>query len=510
MIAANDTIAKPKLAQQTETQFGFGVGNRFLGGGAFSGGVMPWPGVETASIAGVGGIWSGWGSTLWGTYATYRTMCRWRVIPYVLSQVLGPVLGGSWLPDADEGAPKDALDWLQENIISRRGEVMPHACRSILFGNAPFETVWGVDGGRYVVSAYVPLLPDATTVMRENNGRGPFAGLKNGQATLTPAECLYILNRSDAISDEPGDDYGRSRLENIRDSSWVASVDTFRKLGDLEQRVSGVVPVVIVPTGAPANGPTNTDGSPMTYAQMAAAILPSLCDPRSQGVVLETPAIGDVDADATPAKLKQLTTSVDPLDMGNRAASQTAMLEKLKNLDEKMGEGLYRGARTLFATAGGTKADAGQHTANAEPDCEAIDGMIAAQVNEQTVRTGLLLNFGPDILKTVRGIKPAPLVDQDQQRASTVLTTMLANPTLAVALGQTIDVDKLIDVARMPLKEGVKFADVLVKAQADALQAKQAAASALNGGNPASRNVDPKVARAARGIVSKAGSGSAK
>jgi hypothetical protein len=288
MIAPNDTIAKPKLAQRTETQFGAGVGNRFLGGGAWSGGVLPMPGVETAMLAGVGGVWTGWASTLWGTYATYRTMCRWRVIPYVFAQVLGPVLGGSWLPDAEEGAPKDALDWLQENVISRRGAIVPHACRSILFGNAPFETVWAVRNALYVVDKYVPLLQDATTVVRENNGKGPFAGLKNGQATLTPAECLYILNRSDVLSDEPGDDYGRSRLENIRDSSWIASVDTFRRLAELEDRVSGVVPVIITPAGMPSPpeaGQTdarakNADGSVKSFKELASTVLPDLCAPR--------------------------------------------------------------------------------------------------------------------------------------------------------------------------------------------------------------------------------------
>jgi hypothetical protein len=141
-------------------------------------------------------------------------------------------------------------------------------------------------------------------------------------------------------------------------------------------------------------------------------------NPRCKGLVLETPAAAvDQIMDGNAGASKILQTTLATLDLGNRAPAQAQMLEKLAYWDNMIGRGLYRGERTLFATQGGTKADAGEHDKNAEPDQEAIDNMIAEQINCQPARVGLTLRFGADILKKVRGIKPAPLVDRERVAA---------------------------------------------------------------------------------------------
>jgi hypothetical protein len=487
-------VTKPALGQKTEAP----PQRLMFGGNGFSGGTAPLVGVSETT--GVNSVWPWWGTMLWGTYGTYRAMCRFPTIAYVLSQVLGPLLASEWTLDADENAPQEAKDWVTENVIEHRDYIMPHALRAVVFGNAPFEVVWASKAGRYIIPEYVPLLQDNTRVRRANDGKGPFAGLENGEAKLAPAECLYILNNSDLLGAEPGDDYGRSRLENIRDTSWAGALDTLRKLAELEDRVTGVVPVIIVPAGFPENGPKNPDGSPMSFAQLANALLPSLCHPRSQGAVLETPSVGEVDASTDPARLKQLTSTIDTLDMGDRSGSQAQMLEKLKYLDEKMGEGLYRGARTLFATEGGTKADSGQHTANAEPDEEAIDNMIAEQINSQPVRVGLTLNFGPDILRKVRGIKPAPLVDSEKVAAQDLVMQLLANPATSAAAARMIDGDKTF--AKANVATLMKWADAMAQAEQEkqqriAEQQKQMQQPVNGNGNG---NVNPRTAKAARTV----------
>jgi hypothetical protein len=304
--------------------------------------------------------------------------------------------------------------------------------------------------------------------------------LQNGQAKLTPAECLYIINGSDVLGNEPGDDYGRSRLENIRDTAWVGWLDTARRLAELEDRASGIVPVIIVPTGTP-------EGSDQTFAQLAAALLPSLCHPRSQGAVIETPSIETVDSGTQPERLKQLTTSIDTLDMGQRGESQAQMRAKLEYWDNMIGRGMYRGERTLFNTQGGTKADSEQHTANAEPDEEAIDNMIAQQVNVQTVRTGLVLNFGPDVLKSVRGIKPAPLVDEERIAAAKTLDTLLQNSQTAPDLLPFIDGDDLF--AKAGIKTIGKWVELMSKREA---AMKEAANKPQPAGSPAKPVQEPQ------------------
>lgn len=468
MIAPND-IQKPKLGQKTDQPARF---ERMIWQlPCCSGAIGCADVIDTDPTC---EIWPHWNSLATGTYSTYRAMLGWPTIAYGLSQVLGPIAASDWLLDADDDAPEAAKDWVIQNVLNRRRKIVPHGLRSIPFGNSPFEVVWGVEKGQYVVGDYVPLLQDWTRVMREKNGKGPFAGLENGNAKLAPAECLYVLNTADVIGAEPGDDYGRSRLENLRTGAWLPTLDTNRRLNELEDRISGVVPIILVPDGAPENGPLEDDGvTRKTYARLAYDQLAGLNHPRSQGAVIVVPGINAADAAIDPQRLKQLSTSITTLDMGNRAASQTAMLEKLKYLDSLMVRGLLRGERTTLATDGGTKADAQTHTDSAMPDSEAIDWAIAGAVNDQVVRTGITLNFGKDMLAKVRGIKPAPLVDQDKIDArETVEKFYGTDPIAKAAFFQTIDNGKLLTDAKYPLLAGQDFNKIYAaaheKAQANA------------------------------------------
>jgi hypothetical protein len=467
-------VTKPRPGQQTETQ---PLTGRYFGGNAFRCGVGGDCGAGAVSpVGGVNSVWPYWGGLLWGTYGTYRAMMRQATVAYTLAQIFGPLLGSEWMLDADDDANQAAKDWVQQNIIDHRAYIMPHALRAVVFGNAPFEVVW--DKG-FVINEFVPLSPDITQVLRADDGRGPINGLQNNQAKLAPAEFLYILNNSDVMGAEPGDDYGRSRLENIRDTAWPGWLDTANRLAELEDRMSGVVPYAIVPPGSPPGAATSTvTGQPMTFAELAGQAIPDLVNPRCKGLVLETPA-ASVDqmfeGNANAAKILQTTLAT--LDLGNRAPSQAAMHAKLAYWDNMIGRGLYRGERTLFATQGGTKADAGEHDKNAEPDQEAIDNMIAEQINCQPVRVGLTLKFGPDILKSVRGIKPAPLVDRERIAARDTVDALLASPQTGPLVLAYLDGDKMFDTAGVA--HVGKWKDFIDKMQADKQAQADAKAQAL-------------------------------
>lgn len=477
MIAPNDTIKAPAPGKKTDRQWSFG-GSCFSAGPAGVGAYGVGSGGVTGPVMGVNGIWPGWGSLLCGSYGTYRAMMRQDTINFVMCRRILKVIASAWVLDAEEDAPEEAKEWVRRNIIQRRGEIIVHACRSAIYGNSPFEAVWTGGAKSWDIEQFVPLLPDNTIVMRGDNGNGDYDGLTNGQARLAAAESLYILNSGNPIGAEPGQDYGRSDLENIRDMAWVGWLDTARRLAELEDRVSGVLPIVIVPAGMAGNA--------KTYAENANSILPSLCHPRSQGGVIETPGLGEVDASTDPAKLKQLSTTVTTLDMGQRAASQEAMLNKLKYWDDKIARGLGQSERAVFATKGGTKADSGEHMESAEPGDEALDNSITAQINAQTIRTGLTLQFGPDVLKTIRGVKPVPLVDRDRAEAMALMNLFAQNANTAADFFAIIDGDKEADKAGIPLR--MKWTEYLAQKQKrDDTAAKQAAANpppASNGKQP--------------------------
>ena len=454
MIGLADNVTKPIAGQKTGRQLIFG-------GAAFSGGIAP-PGMLIGPNGDLGnnplgelGVWPWWGGMLAGTYAVYRAMLRHPTIAYVAGQIVSAIAASSWTVDADSDAPEDAVAWVTENVLAHRATIVPHSLRALFLRSSPFEIVWRGKSKQWSIDQYVPLLPDWTSVLRGDGGNGPILGYQNGQAKLGLSECLFIRNTADLMGDEPGDDYGRSRLENIRDTAWAGWLEVMRQLAELEMRIAGIVPVITVPAGTASNG--------KTFAQNANEILPALCHPRSQGAVLESPGVGEVDAGTDPAKFKQLMTTVAPLDLGQRAQSQAQMLAKAEYYDKLIARGLMRGERSVFQGEHGNMADAQQHSENTEPDAEAIDNMIASQVNDGPVRTGLLLHWGPEVLNKVRGIKPAPLVDKERQAAAGWINTMLQNTATAELMLAFFNGTSLFSQAGAPTSKDVTW-DQIVQA----------------------------------------------
>lgn len=459
MLAPNGVIP-PSLGQKTGRQNSTIIGGLYYAGGYVDTGFVT-PDVQTAPNAAVASdFYPNWGSFLVGSFINYRRMLRHPTIAYIISQILAPVYASMWQPDADQDADPAALAWLQQNVIQHRATIVPHALNSIIFGFSPFEIVWNTVSGQYVIDRYVPLLQDITRVLRSNKGQGPIVGLRNKGVDIPLTSVLNIMNQADALGSEPGNDYGRSRLENVRDTAWVEWLNTARRLAELEDRASGVVPIIIVPKGVGSNN--------KSLLENAIPLLQSLSHPRSIGAVLETPVIGEEEMLTDPKAAKQLTTQVTPFDLSNRAPSQQAMHQKLQYLDNLMARGLCRGERSVFATAGGIKADSEQHSENAEPDAESIDAMIVKQVNEGPVRNGLTLNFGEKILEKIRGVKPTPLVDRERIAAVNLLKAIFMNTaTASTALAMT-DVTKLWDAGGLvPAKDAEqtykKFVEHILK-----------------------------------------------
>jgi hypothetical protein len=452
MIAPNSILSetppeKPKTkGQQTVFQrmpWGSPFYNSYGDGGCGPGGfgLANWGELQ---VAGIASIWPGWTSLLWGTYWTYRTMMRHATIGYVMDQIIAIVNASQWLVDADPDCDPDIVNWIKSNIVAKRDVLCPHSLTAVIFGNAAFEIVWSKDNG-LSIDDFVPLLQDHTRILRDGSPQGRWLGIRNGNVDLLPSECLWIVNSSEPLGAEPGNDYGRSRLENIRDTAWVGWLDTARRLAELEDRVSGVVPVWEVPT-------TEKDESGMSMGDYARAALGEVTHPRSIGVVIENPTLGEANADDAPGKYKQMQSKIEPLNMGERAESQKAMQDKLKYWDDMMGRGLYRGERTLFATKGASRADSEQHSINSEPDAECVDSMVVRAVNHGPVRTGLLLKFGKNAMDKCRGIKPMPLVDKERVAASGLINTLAQNTQTGPYIFNMFDMTAVANIAGFPVR----------------------------------------------------------
>jgi len=180
------------------------------------------------------GCVAGLGQSAVGTYWTYRAMLRHPTIAYVFAQVARTRAGRTWLVDADEDAPEEAEQWVQDNIIGIERESSRTPVARLRSATRLTKVVWELVNGEYAVKEFVELLPDATQVLREDNGKGPFSGLQNGQAKLTTAECLYILNRSDAMVASPATIMGAHALRTSAIPPGLDGSTPARRLASLK------------------------------------------------------------------------------------------------------------------------------------------------------------------------------------------------------------------------------------------------------------------------------------
>ncbi len=462
-IAAPNPNQRPRLGQRTRSQRTLmgGVGGL---GGVFPAMQSPAAGCDPATVAS-GSLWPYWMSLMCGTYPTYRMMRGHPTIALALSIILSPIIASAWEVDADEDADQRAIDWVYDNIIVHRQCIVRHGARAVWLSNQPFEIVWGMDGGVYTIEKFKPLLNDITQILEDKKGN--FGGLRNNGEELHPNNAMLIVH-----DDAPGEPYGRSRLENCRDSAWLPWLNTARRSDILDQRVSDILPYAVVPPGSFEDEVT---GDVVNYAEEALKALSALRD--GDYAVLQSLGFSADDINQRPelAKISQVT--LDTIDFGNRGASQASILDKLAYYDKLCFRGLLRSERTgMEADTAGSRADSEQHTATGVNDSELIDDDIAAAVNLGPINTGLRLNFpgqagAPGKPGKVR-IKPAPLVDTKRKVYADLMKQMMGDSTVARAVADTLDVDRML--AEMDLPTLALFVDKIADARAEQQQQKQA------------------------------------
>lgn len=395
----------------------------------------------------------GYGSLYGRTYTTYRWMLQHPIVRLVRAISTAPILASHWkYTPANDKVSQEWVDVIGQQFDRIRQRAVSDILRGRDYGWAGFEPLWEVRDGVWTLNELKPLTGDITTILTDKGGR--FAGLtqglkkrglnvdtQQGQTDGLPAPYkawVYTYDR------ECGNLYGRSWLENIRETAWKDWLDCAQQLQKLSGSLAG----------------TQIIGkSPSSMKEAFIAMVKAMANGAIGGWVpsmLNDPKPGDtVDVEQQIELAKASIIDWELLDFGNRSAAIAGILARMQHAEELMFAGGLRPSRSGLEGQHGTKAEAGVHTDTGMLCTELDDDDIAQQLQPMVDAVGALnwAGYKPgDVF-----IDPPPLVDTKSQKLQEFLKLLMGNPTIATAIAKYANVPEVLTGLDYPVQEGAKF-----------------------------------------------------
>ena len=391
-----------------------------------------------------------------GTYKTYRDISKHPTVALVMSIVKDPIIGNEWIWNKrSKDIPDLWLRLVERTLAPMRHQIVTDMLHSLDMSWAPFEKVWeykevhlgdvgetdlvqGNDARMFamVLEWLKPLVWEETELW-EDDSSGRITGIVNrspkGEVKLPLNKCFYHVN--DAM---PGQPYGRSRHENVR-QTWAEAEQLRQRVAQYMKKVAGIVVQIHYPEGTSkdANG---ADWPNQWHAQ---GVLDNVTAGHS---VMFPNGYASIDPRTDPKGAYDLAgKSQWVLSTLNTAGTDFApgMREILEYYDQLLFQGWLRPARSGLEARYGSRADAQQHSATGIFDCESIDRSICKTINEQLINDLLVMNFG----ERARGavfIEPTPIADVTITEKAAVLKAIIASQYGQQAIAQ-IDLRSLAD-----------------------------------------------------------------
>jgi len=430
---------KPAAGEQTLQQ---GVAQAGIGIGQVPGFIQPMPGM----------------------YAAYRRMSAHPTLALVRAIVTAPILAAGWAyevrrPDGKpyrppRGGVTDSADPIDAQLADRaafiqnvmdplRPAFLAEAMRALEFGWRPFEKVWDVGGGRFVLRKLKPLLPDFTWINVDPHGS--FAGVTQMDVQLGPEKSFIYTHDGEA-----GNLYGRSRHENAREvwHKWHATDD---RAAQLANKAAAIIPMVHYPLGQSrdASGQVRDNG------ELADVILNGLGS--GKGVKLPNLFATTDDPRLSAELAGQSAWIISFLESANAATNLTGLTDRQRYYDALMFRAWLRPERTGLESDHGSRADAETHTDTSLTDSELIHAEVCSQLTQCVIDELLALNYGPDACGSVY-LTPAPLQGAKRDLLAQLFAAAWKDPqTLQQFIAQT-DMDAVFDLMDVPKAEQqVKF-----------------------------------------------------
>ncbi len=475
-----DSGKAPKEGEQTGAQSmnwpgagtGLAMGTNLVPG--IGGGLLY--GFGTAPLFGGGTAdnpcgFPGYGSLYHGTYSTYRWMLKHPTIRLARAIATAPILASKWVyergttdelndesDDADEpGESKDkpddidrALADVKHNFDRLRHRTVEACLRGPDFGWAGFEVVWKKNkaSGRWTIDRLKPLLQDYCTLLVDKYGN--LSGINTAIAVGGDGQPLRVADRKAWIYTHDGGDiggiYGRSRLENIRETVWKDWLDCAQQIQALGGKISGIQGYGIAPAGG-YNTVVNGTTVFREFRQDMADALTALAQGKQP--VLTSPALQSSDPQIMAKLAGTSLIQFEVIDFGNNGPQIESLLNRMRHDEELMFQGYLVPSRVGQEGEHGTNAESETMTDTAMTGTQLLGDDIADQI--QTLVDSLVyVNFGLPA-GSVR-IKQAPLVDHRKEALKQVITTLLGDPGFKKGFTKSVDIDKLLESQEYPLR----------------------------------------------------------
>jgi len=376
-----------------------------------------------------------------GLFETYRNMRKNPTIALARAVSSMPILTAEYSIKKDDDVDDEILKFIQGQINNIWDILINTILYSMDFGFQSYEKIWElktINGKqKYVIKKLKALSADNIKVLTDEV-TGNFAGIKQNNVEMAPDKCLHYV-----YDGEPGNYYGRSRHENIREYAWWPWVQTSKNLSKYCSKVSGVIPIIKYPIGESRD----KSGSLESNYDIAKAVLNNLGS--GSGVVMPQellPWVQDlarqgIDPDKFAAwQISFLETK------GTHAAG---FINTLKHYEVLMLRGWLIPERAAIEGQYGTKAEAGTHGDLANTIAELFFADILRHLNWYIINPLLIYNFGTEYENKV-WIETAGMDPRIMEFYREVLKGVLTSPTNIDLFQTWLDVNALMDLAGLP------------------------------------------------------------
>lgn len=369
-----------------------------------------------------------------------RSMRKDPTIALVRGLLVAPALLAPWSYEEKKGAPKGAVDFIEEQIAPLRTHIIRQAILGCVdFGWAPFEKIFKKEKTKIGLRKLKPLLQDWTDIIVHNE-TGAFYGFQqwtiNAQQVYVPVpQCL--LHSFDV---EGTYWYGQSYMANVEDP-----YDSWANVGEASDRydtkIAGSHWVIHYPIGTSKyEGQEDVDNE-----YIARQVLRSL---QSSGMIAVPKSMENFIAD-----LNNATPNAWEIDLiTDSGATSASFTDRQGYYDKLKVRGFGFPERSILEGQFGTKAEAGVHADFAIAGILLRTDDLVRDLNWHLVNQLLRLNWGPDKENLVV-IKSGMLGEQNRAFLKDLYTKLLDKPEGFTAEFDNIDRASLRDALDIPTDE---------------------------------------------------------
>ena len=383
----------------------------------------------------------GFGPVRNGNFNCYREMRKSPTLAIGRIAATAPIRVAGYSVEGEEDVPDGAVELVQWQL----DRLWPPFIKDVLwcldFGFQSFEKVWEVRSvhgiQRLVMKKLKPLRPDDVRPVVDKD-TGAFRGLKQQDVTLPPDKCLWFTNDG-----EPGDWFGTSRHENVREHAWHPWMQTLKRFSQYIVKISGVLPILEYPLGSSRD----KNGDEKSNFELATSILSNLA--TGKGVAMPnvfTPdsvdlARAGVDLTKLQAwRIKFLETK------GNHGQS---FIDMMRHFETLMLRGWIVPERSITEGQHGTKAEAGEHANIGLVMADLLFDDILHAANEYVVVPLLTYNYGEDVSRMVK-IQKVGLDAATRKLFTDILAKVMTSDANISLLMEMLNVEAMIDAVGLP------------------------------------------------------------